>query len=219
MESITNATEKHEEQPQEPTREQAILAAAEREFLTKGFDGARTTTIAAAAGVTHAMLHYYFRTKENIFDRILDEKIALMGQSVLEVLGRPDLPLLERLREGMSRHFDFVAANSDLPRFIVNEVTSKPERYEAMRRRVEPIMNAMVNNFQQEIDNAAERGEIERVDIRHLMLDMLSLNIFPFIAYPVVRPLIGELASDREAFCEQRKRENIEVIMRRIKKS
>ena len=44
------------------TKEQAILAAAEQEFLAKGFDGARTTSIAAAAGVTHAMLHYYFRT-------------------------------------------------------------------------------------------------------------------------------------------------------------
>ena len=65
------------------TKEQAILAAAEQEFLAKGFDGARTTSIAAAAGVTHAMLHYYFRTKENIFERILDEKLRLMGESVL----------------------------------------------------------------------------------------------------------------------------------------
>lgn len=55
-------------------KEQAILKAAEREFLTKGYAGARTTSIAEAAGVTHAMLHYYFRTKEHIFERILDEK-------------------------------------------------------------------------------------------------------------------------------------------------
>ena len=50
------------EQKPAQKREQAILEAAEREFLKKGFDGARTTSIAAAAGVTHAMLHYYFRT-------------------------------------------------------------------------------------------------------------------------------------------------------------
>ena len=70
------------------TKEQAILAAAEQEFLAKGFDGARTTSIAAAAGVTHAMLHYYFRTKENIFERILDEKLRLMGESVLAAIPR-----------------------------------------------------------------------------------------------------------------------------------
>ena len=93
------------------TKEQAILAAAEQEFLAKGFDGARTTSIAAAAGVTHAMLHYYFRTKENIFERILDEKLRLMGESVLAAFGDPALPFLERIQEGLSRHFDFTAAN------------------------------------------------------------------------------------------------------------
>ena len=64
-------------------KEQEILEAAEREFIAKGFAGARTTSIAEAAGVTHAMLHYYFRTKEQLFERILDEKMRLMGESVL----------------------------------------------------------------------------------------------------------------------------------------
>ena len=115
------------EQKPAQKREQAILEAAEREFLKKGFDGARTTSIAAAAGVTHAMLHYYFRTKEQLFERILDEKMRMMGQSVLAAFGDARLPLIERLRNGIERHFDFIAANPDLPRFIVNEVFARPE--------------------------------------------------------------------------------------------
>ena len=75
-------------------KEQAILEAAEREFIAKGFAGARTTSIAEAAGVTHAMLHYYFRTKEQLFERILDEKMRLMGESVLAAFGDPALPFL-----------------------------------------------------------------------------------------------------------------------------
>ena len=200
------------------TKEEAILAAAEREFLTKGFDGARTTSIAEGAGVTHAMLHYYFRTKENIFERILDEKMRLMGESVITAFGLPGLPLRERLKEGISRHFDFLAANPDLPRFIVNEVTSKPERYEMMRQRIQPVVTVLVSGVQRELDEAAERGEMEPMDMRHLMLDILSLNVFPFIAYPIILPLIGDLANDRDAFLEQRKRENIETIMQRLKK-
>ena len=113
-------------------KEQAILEAAEREFIAKGFAGARTTSIAEAAGVTHAMLHYYFRTKEQLFERILDEKMRLMGESVLAAFGQPGLPLAERLRDGIERHFDFIMANPDMPRFIVNEVFSRPERYETM---------------------------------------------------------------------------------------
>ena len=199
-------------------KEQAILKAAEREFLTKGYAGARTTSIAEAAGVTHAMLHYYFRTKEHIFERILDEKMRLMSESVLAAFGYPALPFLERIQEGLSRHFDFIAANPDLPRFIVNEVSSKPERYDMMRQKIQPIIGMLVGNVQREMDGLAARGEIERVDVRHLMLDILSLNIFPFVAYPIIQPLIEDVVADRADFVAQRKRENIEIIMRRLRK-
>ena len=108
------------------SKEKAILEAAEREFLTKGFAGARTVSIAEAAGVTHAMLHYYFRTKEHLFERILDDKMRIMGESVLSAFGQPGLLLEERIRGGVEQHFDFIADNPDLPRFIVNEVFSHP---------------------------------------------------------------------------------------------
>ena len=90
-------------------KEQAILEAAEREFIVKGFAGARTTSIAEAAGVTHAMLHYYFRTKEQLFERILDEKMRLMGESVLAAFGQPGLAARRnraafRFHHGQSRH-------------------------------------------------------------------------------------------------------------------
>ena len=58
------------------SKEQQILEAAEKEFLEKGYNGARTTSIAKAADVTHAMLHYYFRTKEQLFERFIDKKMS-----------------------------------------------------------------------------------------------------------------------------------------------
>ena len=200
------------------TKEQAILAAAEQEFLAKGFDGARTTSIAAAAGVTHAMLHYYFRTKENIFERILDEKLRLMGESVLAAFGQPGLPLAERLRDGIERHFDFIMANPDMPRFIVNEVFSRPERYETMQARIREIAGVLMCDIQRELDASADRGETERIDVRMLLLDIISLNVFPFIAYPVIEPILGDLTADRERFFARRRAENTEVILRRLKK-
>ena len=133
-------------------KEQAILEAAEREFIAKGFAGARTTSIAEAAGVTHAMLHYYFRTKEQLFERILDEKMRLMGESVLAAFGQPGLPLAERLRDGIERHFDFIMANPDMPRFIVNEVFSRPERYETMQARIREIAGVLMCDIQRELD-------------------------------------------------------------------
>ena len=205
------------EQKPAQEREQAILEAAEREFLKKGFDGARTTSIAAAAGLNHAMLHYYFRTKEQLFERILDEKMRMMGQSVLAAFGDARLPLIERLRNGIERHFDFIAANPDLPRFIVNEVFARPERYEAMQRQIRSLMGVMLIDTQRALDEAADRGEIRRIDVRMLMLDIISLNVFVFIAYPILEPLLGDLTADRERFFELRKAETVETVMRRLK--
>ena len=203
-----------------PTRnsEQAILEAAEREFLTRGYDGARTTSIAEAAGVTHAMLHYYFRTKEQLSNRILDEKMRMMSESVLTALGQPELPLDERLRDGIARHFDFIAANPDLPRFIVNEVFSHPERYDAMRACIREVAERLMGDVQCELDAAAARGESERIDVRMLLLDIISLNVFSFIAYPVIEPILGDLTADRERFFALRKAETLEIVRRRLLK-
>lgn len=199
-------------------KEHEILVAAEQEFLTKGFDGARTTSIAQAAGVTHAMLHYYFRTKEQLFERIVDDKFAHMSHSMFAILGDPSLPVVERLRGGIAAHFDFVAENPQLPRFVINEIVSRPERYEVLYKRVSAIIDNVYKGLQAEIDSAAERGEIERIDVRMLFISIMSLNVFTFVAYPFMEPLMGELMADRDRFLAERKAENIETIMRRLKR-
>ena len=200
------------------SKEQLILAAAEQEFLTKGYDGARTTSIAQAAGVTHAMLHYYFRTKEQLFERIVDAKFAKMSHSMVTIIGDPSLPIVERIKGGIAAHFDFVAANPLLPRFVINEIVSRPERYEVLYKRAGFVVNSVYNGLQAEVDCAAERGEIEHVDVKMLFISIMSLNIFTFVAYPFMEPIMGELMANREQFLAERKAENIETILRRIKK-
>ena len=200
------------------SKEQAILEAAEQEFLSKGFDGARTTSIAETAGVTHAMLHYYFRTKEQLFERILNEKMSLMASSMIAVLGDPNLPLLERIKQGIIHHFDFIAANPELPRFIINEVVTHSDRIKIMQENITKIANRLFLQLQKDLDDAAKRGEVEKMDVRMLIIDLLSLNIMPFLIYPVIENVFSDLADDRAAFFEERKAEAVETIMRRIKK-
>lgn len=200
------------------SKEQQILAAAEQEFLTRGYDGARTTSIAQAAGVTHAMLHYYFRTKEQLFERIVDEKFETMSHSMFAIMGDPSLPIVERIKGGIEAHFDFVAQNPLLPRFVINEIISRPERYNVLYKRLGAIIDNVYRGLQSEINRSAERGEIERVEIKMLFISIMSLNIFTFLAYPFMEPLMGELMANRERFLAERKAENIETILRRIKK-
>ncbi|MBR2325780.1 MAG: TetR/AcrR family transcriptional regulator [Alistipes sp.] len=200
------------------SKEQLILEAAEQEFFIKGYDGARTTSIAQRAGVTHAMLHYYYRTKEQLFERIIEKYAKTIAETMLAAMGNPTMPIVERLKDGVSAHFDLVATNPLLPRFFLNEIIARPERYNLLYDKMKSIAGVLFASMQCEIDAAAERGEMERVDIRMLLMSILSLNIFPFIIHDFAQPVMGDLMANREQFIQQRKAENVEIIMRRIKK-
>lgn len=195
--------------------ENRILKAAEAEFLAKGYAGARTTAIAEAAGVTHAMLHYYFRTKDKLFERILNEKIQLVRDIMLFGIGDPGRPLEERMVATVERHFDFLAANPSLPRFMVNEVFSIPERMALITDQMRLHAPLLLAGLQREIDDLAAEGRCRRVDARMLLLDIISLNIFTFMADPIVRSLMGT-SCESEQFLAARKRENVETIMRKL---
>ena len=205
-----------------PNTEQLILEAAEEEFFSKGFAGARTIAIAEKAGVTHAMLHYYFRKKEQLFERVITKNAARLAQTVISAMGNPDMPIVERLESGIASHFDFIAANPQLPRFFLNEVLSRPEHYHLFYAKINEVARTLFAELQKDADEAAERGEMERVDVRMLFISIVSLNIFPAIAYLFFEPLAGELLgglmADKEKYFAERKAENIETIMRRIKK-
>ncbi len=207
---------------EKPNTEQLILEAAEQEFFAKGFDGARTTAIAEKAGVTHAMLHYYFRKKEQLFERIVAKNFSLLAQTMIAAMGDPAMPIVERLESGIASHFDLIAAHPQLPRFFLNEVLSRPEHYHILYDRIKEVGDKLLADLQKEADEAAQRGEIERVDVRMLFVSLMSLNVFPFLAYAFMEPLsnelLGGLMADKEKFLVARKAENIEIIMRRIKK-
>ena len=195
-----------------------ILQAAEEEFLLKGLEGARTTAIAERAGVTHAMLHYYFRTKNMLFERIIEEKMRNAGNIMQAVFVLGDMPLMERVKRGVEQHFDFIAANPNLPRFVIQEIYSHPERHEIMRSQVLTITKDWLCDLQRHIDESAATKATEWIDARMLLLDIVSLNLFAFIGYPFVSLMFDGLVTDKKVFFEKRKAENVELIMRRLKK-
>ena len=198
-------------------KEQQILEAAEREFLEKGYDGARTTSIAKAADVTHAMLHYYFRTKKQLFERIIDKKMSEIVPLMTHLFGNSTLPLVKRIEEAVSIHFDFVMANPDLPKFLINEVLPNKERCALFRSKIENVLY-LVDNLQREVNEAAASGEVEQFNVLLLFQSVLSLNIFPSVMANMIENLLGDNGQSMKEVLAQRKAENIELIMRRIKK-
>ncbi|MDR3269716.1 MAG: TetR/AcrR family transcriptional regulator [Tannerella sp.] len=196
--------------------EQAILEAAEQIFLEKGFKEAKTAQIADKAGVTHAMLHYYYRTKENLFEMVFDRKINLLKESIFMLVQNSDLPFPERLKLGIESHFDFLVANPDLPRFAINEIIHRPQRRAVLEPLIKKMANQLLEQLQTEIDHEVERGTIRPIEAVTLLLDIASLNIFVFAVLPLVRTFAMQTCQNEQEFLELRKRENVEVIMRRL---
>lgn len=201
---------------QASTTERAILEAAEREFMSKGYDGAKTQSIAREAGVTHAMLHYYFRTKENLFNKVFEEKTGIMLQSILSAIQENKGSFVERLKKGIEAHFNFLAENPDLPRFVINELISKPERSEILKERIGLIVGKVSINLHKDIKDLTRACEINDIKIIDLLLDIASLNLFVFIAYPIVRNFTGYFYSTEKEFLEARKEETIRIILGRL---
>ena len=209
---------KNSTEEKEKNKEQAILEAAEHEFLEKGFEAAKTTKIASLAGVTHAMLHYYYRTKENLFDLVFDKKTRLLKDSLFYAFDNPDIPFLEKVQIGIEGHFDFIRANSSLPRFVLNEMIYKPKRLKLIEKKVKKIAASVSGKISEEIEREVKKGTINPIDPVTLMIDIASMNIFVFAALPLLRIFALGAYESEDAFLEARKKENVEIIMRRLKK-
>ena len=197
--------------------EQKIIEAAEQEFLIKGFDGARTTSIAAKAGVTHAMFHYYFRTKEKIFEKIISQKLELLTRLILNSISLENLSLEEKLQRIIDSHIDFVSENPELPGFLVREIFNNPERFEILKARFENFAPLLIQSLQRELDKGNKEGKYRKTDARLLLIDIISLNIFPYMAAPLINSILTGFMTDKENFKELRKKENFETIMKKIK--
>lgn len=197
-------------------KEQDILIAAEEEFLTKGYDGARTTSIAQKAGVTHAMLHYYFRTKEQLFERIVEQKFSTVGMSMASVIADTSLPIVDRIIHGAGVHFDIASKDPKLPAFIIHEILSNPERSTVIREKVKWITLNVHQNLQAQLDMAANCGEIRKIDAAELLLDIISLNVFSILIYPFMSQVADGFLPNYEDFKVKRKVEIADTIRRKL---
>ena len=204
-------------QSESQNTEQKIIEAAEQEFLIKGFDGARTTSIAAKAGVTHAMFHYYFRTKEKIFEKIISQKLELLTRLIMDSISIENLDLEEKLHRIIDSHIDFVSENPELPGFLVREIFNNPERFEILKARFETFAPVLIQNLQKELDKGNDEGKYRKIDARIILIDIISLNIFPYMAAPLINAILTGYMNDKEGFKELRKKENFETIMKKIK--
>lgn len=200
----------------ETNTESTILEAAEKIFIEKGYAATRTTEIAKEAGVNHAMLHYYFRTKENLFNKIFEKKAAQLI-SFFIVAFDSDLPFFEKLRYGIGMHFDFLNRNRELPLFILREISHDKERREMVVKGIYPYITDFLHKMTSDLQAEKERGTVRDISPLDLLLNIVSLNVFSFVG---VQIFYGNEKDNRvvDDFLERRKQNNAEVIISSIKR-
>ena len=217
METFVNKGKSENMESRGPkSKEQAIMEAAEELFLEMGYNQATTTLIAKRAGVTHAMLHYYFRTKEHVFMKVLEKILGELMQSFRPVMSR-DEPFWETLEKGISTHFDFLAKHPRFVPLLYDTMIHNPELIDRMKENFLPVMERVfrfhVGRIQEEIAN----GRICRIDPVQLMADIVTLNLSAFLLMPVAGRLAG-VAPDAldNPFLEARKAEIIALVRYRL---
>lgn len=200
----------------EITTEQLILEAAEAEFLDKGYGKARTTEIARRAGVNHSMLHYYFRTKENLFEVVFQKKAQSMSE-VMILTFKQNLPFLEKNKKAIEDHFNFLAANEKIPTFIFSEILYDEKIKAIFINILQGKIKNVLDELRHEIENEAAKGTIRYVEPVDILLNIVALNVFVFTTTPIMCGVLNIDKKQYAAFLQHRKEINIDTILRQLK--
>lgn len=209
---------KRQESSKKVSMEITILKVAEELFVEKGYSATSTVEIASKAGCNQALVHYYFRTKANLFNKILESKISFMV-SAFDYIDNKELSFTENLTKTIEMHFDALTKDKKLPIFVLNEIKNNDNNNvldiirEIFRNKISFLLHKLDAILQEEI-KAKRIREISALD---LVLTIVSLNIFVFLAYPIVDYVLSINEKGVELIIQQRKKEIVNTILNSLR--
>ena len=161
--------------------EDKILEAAKNVFVSKGMEGARMQEIADEAGINKALLHYYFRTKERLFEAIFAEIIKFAFPHITRIV-KSDVPIVSKIEQVIDAYIDLLIKHPFIPGFVLKELNRDPSGLFMLV--IKFGLNPQV--IFDEIQLAMDRGEIIQMQPMHLVANIISMCIFPFAARPII---------------------------------
>jgi AcrR family transcriptional regulator len=190
-----------------------ILEAAKKVFTLKGMGGARMQEIADEAGINKALLHYYYRSKDKLFEAVFKDAFLKMVPNIVNLLTQ-DMPLFDKIELFVDKYIDLFLENPFIPGFVIQELSQNPQRI------VKLISGTGIQPqaFIKQIDEEIKKGRIKPLNPQHLIVNLLALCIFPFVAAPILKGLIfGQDDKIYAEFIQQRKTEIPQFIINSIK--
>jgi len=180
-----------------------IKQAAQKVFMQKGYAAARTRDIAEAAGINLALLNYYFRSKEKLFDIIMLENLQQFIEGIKEILNNRKTSIEQKVEAIVTNYIDLLSRQPDLPLFILHELRTHPKEIVSKIDRDKFINKSY---FMQQIKDVVKQGKIAPVNPLHFLMNIISLTIFPFVASPILQNIGGLNQQDFNTLMKKRKK-------------
>ncbi|MEI8048078.1 MAG: TetR/AcrR family transcriptional regulator [Bacteroidota bacterium] len=191
--------------------ENQILIAARDVFIVKGYEGARMQEIADQAGINKALLHYYFRSKEKLFEAVFSEVAANLFPAMKQLL-EAEIGIKEKITFFVKMYLKALHENPFIPAFVINTLNSNPESFLKYIKKsgVNPIL------LQNQIEDEVSHGLIRTIKAEHLMVNIIAMCIFPFVARPIVQSIFNMNQEEYHSYLEARENEITDFVLKSI---
>lgn len=194
--------------------EEKILTAAKEVFIQKGYAAARMQEIADKAEINKGLLHYYFRNKDKLFSAVFMDAFHKFAPRINQIF-EADLPLFEKIESFVDEYMDILLENPNIPLFVIHEMNQKPEEFinSIMSNKDRPNPMKLIVQIQSEV----QKGRIREINPLQLVMNMISMCVFPFVASPLFKSLLQMDQATYLQFMQLRKKEVSGFIIESIK--
>ncbi len=191
-----------------------ILDAAILEFEKKGFSGARMQQIANKAGINKALLHYYYKSKETLFLIIIKRALKVFLPKIVSIF-EDDNDIISNIENFTYSYIETFIKNPRIPGFIIQEINNHPESIMELFH----SSGVKIDIVKRKVNRAIDDGLIEEIEPEQLIINIISLCLYPFVAEPVIKGVIlNDNKKTFEELMEKRKTEVAKFIIKAIKR-
>lgn len=205
------------ETKEKPT-EELILDAAMKVFTRKGFAAARMEEIAKEAGINRALLHYYYRDKQTMFNLIFESRFKEFFKGLFVIFEADNVSLFDKIRRMVEHEINTLTKHPDLARFIITEIAHDPNLLLEYGKKLGVNPRMFIQSFDKQVEREVNQGVIKAIEGKQLLINIMSLCIYPFVAKPIIQTMMSVDDINFYQMTEQRKNEVSEFIIHAIKK-
>lgn len=181
------------------TTEEKIITAARKLFTQKGFEATKTRDIATEAGINLALLNYYFRSKEKLFEIVMQENMGQFMNVISNIVSNEATTIRQKIEALVNNYIDMLIRLPDMPLFVMNHLKEDAQRLELRQR-------FMGSYFMQQLQQAMKKGEITTINPVNIMLNIVGLTIFPFVGRHMIQNKKGLTIEQFNALMLERKK-------------